>query len=110
MPQRNDGWTRATLGSAARGGNSITVWCNNRACGYELEHGKPYRAVLTVVDLALYAEKYGADVTFIDFRARLRCKHCGSGDVSTVVDSHNSPEDRWKREAREAGDDSGSRR
>jgi hypothetical protein len=106
MPRRDDGWVRATLGSAAAAGNAITVWCNNRACGYELEHGRPYRAVLTAADLVAYAERYGGDVTFIDFRARLRCRHCGSSDVSTVVESHNSPEERWEREA---GDGAGSR-
>jgi hypothetical protein len=72
-----------------------------------LAHGRPYRAVLTAVDLALYAEKYGADVTFIDFRARLRCKHCGSGDVSTIVENrYETPGERWEREAR---DGTGSR-
>jgi len=109
MTQRGDGWTRATLGSAARDGNAITVWRNNRACGYELEHGRPYRAVLSPADLAAYAEKYGAGVTFIDFRKRLRCRHCGSGDVSTIVDSHReTPKERWEREARETGEDAGS--
>ena len=84
-------WTRATLGTAANAGDPIIVYCNNRACGYLIEHGEPYRAVLTPADLATLAEKYGDDVTFIDFRARLRCQHCGSGDVSTVVDSPYIP-------------------
>jgi hypothetical protein len=98
-------WTKATLGSAVRSGDPITIWCNNRACGYWLAHGKQYRAVLSLADLVAYAEKYGAEVTFIDFRARLRCRHCGSGDVSTIVDSHHeAPGERWAREAREAND------
>jgi hypothetical protein len=80
-------WTRATLGTAASAGDPIIVYCNNRSCGYLIEHGEQYRTVLTPGDLSQLAEKYGDDVTFIDFRARLRCRHCGSGDVSTLVDS-----------------------
>ena len=64
----------ATLGSAATAGNLIRVWCNNPVCPYWLEHGNPYRAVLTPVDLAVYAEKHGEAVLF-DFRGRLRCRH-----------------------------------
>jgi len=61
------------------------------------EHGNPYRAVLTAADLAALAEKYGADVTFIDFRGRLRCRHCGSSDTSTIVDwHHKTPAERWR--------------
>src|SRR5580700_5875555 len=95
-------WVPATLGYAARTGDPITVWCNNHACGYRLEHGNPYRAVLTAADLAAYAETYGAATTFGDFRARLRCRHCGSGDVSTIVDHHHeTPAERWAREERD---------
>jgi hypothetical protein len=80
-------WRRMTLGEAAELGNPIAVWCNSRTCGYWLEHGRQYRATLTAADLAGYAERYGEAVTFEDFRARLRCRHCGSGDVSTIVDT-----------------------
>jgi hypothetical protein len=89
----------ATLGSHAAVGDPITVWCSNRACSYLLEHGAQYRAVLSPADLMALAERYGADVTFIDFRARLRCRHCGSGEISTIVDSHHlTPAERWERE------------
>jgi hypothetical protein len=71
----------------ARAGDPITVWCNNYGCSYRLNQGAQYRAVLTVPDLLALAERYGDDVPFADFRARLRCRHCGSGDVSTIVDS-----------------------
>jgi hypothetical protein len=99
MAQRDRTWEKATLGSAVAAGDPITVWCNNRVCGYQREHGSPYRTVLTVSDLAHYAEKYGADTFFVDFRARLRCRHCGSGDVSTIGDSHHeTPAERWARE------------
>jgi hypothetical protein len=95
-------WTRATLGDAVRVGDPIMVWCNSRACGYWQEHGNPYRAVLTAIDLADYAERYGVGTTSIEFRARLRCSHCGSGDVSTMVDSRaETPGERREREARE---------
>jgi len=98
----------ATLGDAVAAGDAVTVWCNNRACGYWLQRGKQYRAVLTAADLVLYAEKYGAETPFIAFRARLRCRHCGSGDISTIVDTHHeTPADRWEREAHEAGEDLG---
>lgn len=69
----------ATLGSvAAADGDPITVWCNNPACGYAVEHGTPYRAVLT------------------------------PADVSTIVDSdHETPQERWEREAAEAREATG---
>jgi hypothetical protein len=91
-------WVKATLGSAAAAGDPITLWCNNLACGYALEHGKQYRAVITAADLANYAEKYGAAVTFVEFRKRVRCRHCGSSDVSTIVNFHHeTPAERWDR-------------
>lgn len=93
------GWTRATLGDVARAGDPIVIWCNNYACAYRLQRGAQYRAHLTPADLAAFAERYGANTTFVDFRARLRCRHCGSGDVSTIVDSHHeTPRERWLRE------------
>ena len=96
-------WTRATLGGAARAGDPIIIWCNNRGCAYQTKHGSAYRAVLTPADLAVFAERYGTAMTFIEFRARLRCRHCGSGDVSTMVDSrHETPGERWEREGEPA--------
>jgi hypothetical protein len=95
-------WRKATLGDAARDGDPITVWCNNRACSYWLEHGRQYRAILTPADLTAYVEKYGAETTFLDIRDRLRCRHCGSGEISTIVDrDYVSPKERWEREAAE---------
>jgi hypothetical protein len=94
-------WTRATLGSVSGAGDPIIVWCNNRACAYWIAHDAQYRGVLTVADLAALAEKYGADLTFVDFRARLRCRHCGSGDVSTIGDrTYETPLERWERTGR----------
>jgi hypothetical protein len=90
-------WRRVTLGDAAAAGAPITVWRNNRACGYWQEHGRQYRAVLSPADLATYAERYGAATTFADFRAHLRCRYCGSGDVGTIVESHHeTPRERWE--------------
>jgi hypothetical protein len=80
-------WTRQTLGGSVAAGHPIVIWCNSATCDYRLEHGRPYRAVLTTADLAAYAEKYGDAVTFVEFRQRLRCRHCGSGDISTIVDA-----------------------
>jgi hypothetical protein len=86
---------RATLGNVAAGGDGITVWCKNPVCGYWREHGRQYRAVLTAADLATYAERYGAATTFVDFRARLRRRYRGSGDVNTIVGAHHvTPQER----------------
>jgi hypothetical protein len=85
-PDKRATWRRMTLGEAAESGDLIAVWRNNKACGWWLEHGQQYRATLTAADLAGYAERYGKAATFEDFRSRLRCRHCGSGDVSTIVD------------------------
>jgi hypothetical protein len=94
-------WKRATLGDAVRDGDPITVWCNYRDCGYRLTHGEQYRATLSVDDLAQLAERYGADTSFVDIRAKLCCRHCGSGDVSTIVDNpYETPTERWKRVGR----------
>jgi len=75
-----------TLGETAEHGAPIVVWCN-----YWREHGWQCRAMLTAADLAAYVERYGEAATFEDFRGRLRCRHCGSGDISTIVDTPYVP-------------------
>jgi hypothetical protein len=84
-------WRRMTLGEAAELCDPIVVWCNNKACGYGSSNGRQYRVTLTAAELAAYVERWGAAVTVEDFRARLRCRHCGSGDVSTIVDTPHVP-------------------
>jgi len=79
-PNKRATWRRLTLGEAAESGEPIVVWCNNRACGYWLEHGRQYRAVLSAADLVAYVERYGASTTFEDFRAR-----CGVGIVAAAT-------------------------
>jgi hypothetical protein len=79
-----------TLGEAAERGDPIVVWCNNKACGYWREHWRQYLAVLAAADLAADVERY-RKADFEDFRSRLRCWHCGSGDVSTIVDTPYVP-------------------
>jgi hypothetical protein len=97
-------WTRQTLGGAVAAGHAIFVWCNSYTCTCRLEHKELYRSVLTVADLAAYAEKYGADVAFESFRKRLRCRHCGSGDVSTIVDApYVTPAERARRKGELSG-------
>jgi hypothetical protein len=81
-----DDWPGATLGDTVRAGHSITVYCNSYSCQYRLEQGDQYRHTLSPADLVAYAERYGAGMTVIDFRKKLRCHHCGSGDVSTIVE------------------------
>lgn len=94
-------WPRATLGDVVRQGDPITVWCNNRPCPYWLAHDAQYRATLTVADLEAYAERYGERTLFIDLRARLRCRHCGSGDVSTIGERrYITPAERWERDGK----------
>lgn len=81
-------WTKATLGSLAQRGEPVTIWCENYGCRYRLTQGSQYRAVLSPADLVALAERYGAETTFIDYRARLQCRHCGSREISTKVDHH----------------------
>ena len=92
-------WKRATLGDAVAAGDPIVVWCNAYNCSYRQQHGSQYRSTLTVADLEAFAERYGAETLFIDFRKRLKCRHCGSHDVSTIVDSrYVTPGERAERE------------
>jgi hypothetical protein len=37
----------ATLGSAAREGAPVAIYCNNRVCPYEQQHGRQYISMLT---------------------------------------------------------------
>jgi hypothetical protein len=69
------GWIKATLGSAVAAGDPIMVWCANVACGYRLESGREYRAILTPADLAAYAEKYGGE----------HCRRSGLGRRATAA-------------------------
>jgi hypothetical protein len=65
----------------------------------------PVSRHLSPADLAAYAERYGAATTFSDFRAHLRCRYCGSGDVSTIIDSdHETPQERWEQETDDEAD------
>lgn len=59
-----------TRGDAAAAGDAITVWRKQRACGNWLHHGRQYRTVLSAADLVIYAKRYGAAPTFVDFRAQ----------------------------------------
>jgi hypothetical protein len=86
-----DDWPRATLGTTVAAGYPITVWCNNYACRCRLEQGDQYRHTLSPADIVAYAERYGEGMTFIDFRKKLRCHHCGSGDVSTIAEIPYAP-------------------
>jgi hypothetical protein len=89
----------ATLGSAARKGAPVAIYCNNRVCPCEQQHGRQYTSMLTAADLARLADRYGTEIALIDFRRRLRCRHCGSGTI--VLHDHETPAARWEREAAE---------
>jgi hypothetical protein len=61
-----------TLGGAAAAGVRIIAWC--KACQHQVEP-----------DPAELAERYGAGIAVLDWRARLRCSRCGSRDVDMVL-------------------------
>jgi hypothetical protein len=61
-----------TLGNAAAAMARLIVWC--RACGREVEF-----------DPGEMAERYGAETTVIDWRARLTCSGCGGRRVDLVA-------------------------
>jgi Zn finger protein HypA/HybF involved in hydrogenase expression len=62
----------ATLGSTAAAHLQLIVWC--RDCRHRIEP-----------DPAAMAERYSAETTVPDWRARLRCSQCGSRNVDMVV-------------------------
>jgi hypothetical protein len=62
----------ATLGSTARAGARIVVWC--RACGHRVEP-----------DPAAMAERYGADTSVHEWGKRLICSRCGGREVDFVL-------------------------
>jgi hypothetical protein len=62
----------ATLGSSAAAGVRFIVWC--KGCGHQVEP-----------DPAEQAERYGAEMTLLDWSDRLSCSKCGSRQVDMVV-------------------------
>ena len=62
----------ATLGSSARAGVRLIVWC--RECGHQVEP-----------DPAELAGRYGEEMALLDWKARLVCSSCGGRDVDMVV-------------------------
>ena len=74
------------LGDAAAAGDAITIWCNNRACGCWREHGRQYRRPLARRSRDMPSDM--ASTAYVDLRAQLTCRYRGSGDLSTIVDSH----------------------
>jgi hypothetical protein len=62
----------ATLGSTAAARVRVIVWC--KACGHQVEP-----------DPAKQAERYGAEMTVIEWHQRLSCSKCGSRQIDMVV-------------------------
>jgi hypothetical protein len=62
----------ATLGSSARAGVRLIVWCCD--CRHQVEP-----------DPAEQAERYGAEMALPDWQARLVCSRCGSRGIDMVV-------------------------
>jgi hypothetical protein len=61
-----------TLGNAAPARVRLIVWC--KGCGHWVEP-----------DAVEAAERYGAETTVPEWRARLVCSRCGSRSVDMVV-------------------------
>jgi hypothetical protein len=61
-----------TLGNAAAAGVRLIVWCLD--CHHQVEPAP-----------AGMAERYGAEMTVLDWRERLLCSRCGSRNVAMVV-------------------------
>jgi hypothetical protein len=61
-----------TLGSAAAAGVRPIVWCWD--CRHQVEP-----------DPAEQAQRYGAEMTLLDWRERLVCSKCGSREIDMVV-------------------------
>ena len=61
-----------TLGAAAAARVRLIVWC--KVCRRQVEP-----------DPVAQAERYGADTSVLDWRARLVCSACGSRDVDMVL-------------------------
>ena len=62
----------ATLGSSAAAGVRLIVWCPD--CRHQVEP-----------DPVEQAQRYGAEVTVLDWRDRLVCSKCGSREIDMVV-------------------------
>jgi hypothetical protein len=66
------------IGAAAAAGVRLIVWC--RACRRQIEP-----------DPAELAERYGAGIAVLDWKARLVCSGCGSREVDMVVTGTKRP-------------------
>ena len=62
----------ATLGSALAAHLALIVWCKD--CRHQVEP-----------DIAEQVERYGAELTLLEWAGRLRCRECGSREVDFVV-------------------------
>ena len=62
----------ATLGSSARAGVRLIAWC--RDCTHQIEP-----------DPAEQVQRYGAEMTLLDWHGRLVCSKCGSRETDMVV-------------------------
>jgi hypothetical protein len=80
-----DDWPGATLGDTVRAGHSITVYCNSYSCQYRLEQGDQYRHAEPGRSRGLCRAIRRWDDLY-RLPQKLRCHHCGSGDVSTIVE------------------------
>ena len=61
-----------TLGDAAAAQVRLIVWC--KECQHQVEP-----------DPAEMAQRYGAEMPVLDWRERLVCSKCGSGEIDMVV-------------------------
>lgn len=69
----------ATLGSSARAQVWLVVWCEAEGCRLR-EH-----VYIPPDDIAAHAERFGENMTLLDFEKRLKCSGCGGKDVDMIV-------------------------
>jgi hypothetical protein len=60
------------LGAAAQAHIRLVVWC--RSCGHQVEP-----------DPVEQAQRYGAETSVLEWRARLVCSQCGSRNIDMVL-------------------------
>jgi hypothetical protein len=65
----------ATLGSTAKAGLTLIVWC--KSCRREIRLGRD--------DITAQVKRYGADTPVPDWAPRLRCSKCGSREVDFII-------------------------
>lgn len=75
--RKSDPTSRRRSAIPAASGHGLLIWCKD--CRHEVK--------LDQAAITAQAERYGADLILMDWKARLRCSACGSRAVDLVVTS-----------------------